>query len=966
MAHLRIQLLGSPQVTIDDTPISVDTRKAIALLAYLAITQKEHRRSTLTVLLWPESDQKRGRTALRRTLAALNKAIGKEWIEADRSTIGLRLELLEKGRLWIDVHALRERLTAVSHADENRSLALLQEAADLYNGRFMEGFGLSDSPGYDDWQFFEREQVNQEMMAVWSQLIECYVKQNAFDTAIPLARQWLSLDPLFEQPQLQLMQLYAWAGQRNAALRQYEEYVALLEEELGIEPQPETTAVYEQIRQNALLAPEPRDSMAAQPAPEQKTAVLPDPPPRHNLPLIATPFVGRQEEKRVIENRLAEPNCRLFTIIGPGGVGKTRLALEIASDALRQYQHGVFFIPLADISTASHIPTLIADVVGFTFYGSGGGQTQLLTFLRDKTMLLILDNFEHILDGASFVVELLRQAPHLKLLVTSQERLNLREEFLYEIEAFRCVDEARYRQSSAYQLFVQRAQQVNSRYSPSEAETPCLADICRFVGGLPLGIELASSWVRLFSPCDIVQEMQTSLDFLTSSLQDVPDRQRSLRAVFEYSWQLLTDQEQETFARLSLFRGSFNIPAALKITQVSLSSLITLADKSLLRQGQNGRYEIPAVLREYGRSRLAALQNQSQLEERFATYYLDAVTALESSLKGRHQKEAVQQIRIDLENVRQAWRLGVAHKRLDSLSAVLPALLLFFEMRSAVHEGETLFAQAVDALTEDTHLRLLGRLRIVQGACLIRRGQQEAGREMVQQGMEACQPFQDIPMLGLGNFYLGISYDTAGELDAATKHLKASWELFQNEKGRWGMANALNALGNVYLRQEAFEEARQVYQESLMIRRHIGDQRGIAISFHNMGNVPVSIGNYPEARQYFEKSLEINRELNDKRGIGHALNNIGYTAFLSGEYGVAEQHLQEGLVYLTEIGEQLGIAHLRQNLGHVALARGEWRAAEQLYEQSLALFQAIGDRYNIEEVQADLEKVQQQKMGKRP
>jgi predicted ATPase len=573
-------------------------------------------------------------------------------------------------------------------------------------------------------------------------------------------------------------------------------------------------------------------------------------------------------------------------------------------------------------------------------------------------MLLVLDNFEHILDDTSFVIALIRGAPNVKLLVTSQERLNLREEWLYEIEAFSCLSEATYQNSSAYRLFMQRAQQVNPHYTTAPGDVPCMVEICRFVGGLPLGIELAASWVRLFPPCDIVQEMQSGLDFLTSSLQDIPDRQRSLRAVFEYSWQLLTDQEQETFSRLALFRGSFNIPAALKIIQVSLSSLITLADKSLMRQTQHGRYEIPPVLQEYGRARLNALANRRRLEEQFASYYLEAVAALETSLKSSQQKEALRQLRVDLENVRQAWRWGLAHKRLDSLSAALPALLLFFEMRSAVQEGARLFAQAIEALRQDEHWRLLGRLHIVLGACLVRQGEQAAGRQQVAQGMEELRPFQDQQMLALGHFYLGISHETEGDLQEAADSLQQSWQVFQQEKDRWGTANALNALGNVYLRQEIYDEARQVYQESLMLRRHIGDQRGIAISYHNMGNVPVALGNYGEAQRYFEKSLEINRELNDRRGIGHALNNIGYTAYLLGHYVRAEKYLREGLTYLTDIGEQLGIAHVRQNLGHVALAREEWLEAKQFYESSLVHFQAVGDRLNVAEVMQDLEKVE--------
>lgn len=960
MSILEIKLLGSPHITIDDEPISVDTRKAIALLAYLAVSKQAHRRSSLTVLLWPESDQQRGRTALRRTLASLNKAIGKRWIEADRTSIGLDWSLYEAGQIKADVLKLRETVSIINQLPPSacdQAEPLLTEASTTYNGRFMEGFALNDSPGFDDWQFFESEQINQDMTIIWSRLVTCLAARADFDPAIQFTRQWIALDPLYETPQLELIKLYGWSGQRSAAIRQYEEYVALLEKELGVEPQPETTAVYKQIKANTLPPPNlPTTQPIPIVEPEHKSSTSLTPPlkPRSHLPRISTSFIGRVNEKELVQSRILDENCRLLTIIGPGGVGKTRIALEVGAENLQNFRHGVFFVPLADIDATNHMAPVMADALGFLFYGRSSLKDQLLNYCSDKEMLIIMDNFEHLLDGVPFIMELLQQAPTLKLIVTSQERLNLREEWLIEMEAFTCPDEANYASNSAYQLFVQRAQQVNPRFAPESEEILCIAQICRFVGGLPLGLELAATWVRLFSPCEIVDEMARNLDFLTSSLQDLPERHRSLQAVFNYAWQLLTDREQETFAKLALFRGSFGIPAALQIMKVSLSSLITLADKSLLWQLENGRYEIPTVLRQYSRAKLKDNLDHTALERSFASFYLQKAAAQEAHLKGEAQKEAVREIMVDIDNIRHAWQLALTHSQPMDLVDAIPAMLLFFEMRSWLEEGVTTFANAYDLISPNEHIRLKGYLLVALGGCLERLGRHEAARERLENGLEILRPLDDNKLIGLALFYLGVAAEAEGRVNIAVEHLEESLEHFRQEKDRWGMATVYNSLGNCSIGLQDYNQARIHYQESLLLRRHQGDLRGIAICYHNMGNVPIITGNYAEACQFFEKSLQITQQINDRRGVGHALNNIGYSAYLLGNYQEAKRRLQESLVMLSEIRDNRGLAHARQNLGHVAFAEKDWQLAETLYTEALNLFTTAGDRVNAAELMVDL------------
>lgn len=955
MAKLTIRLLGRPRIEINGEPLSVDTRKAIALLVYLAVTRQAHRRSALSVLLWPDSDQERGRTALRRTLATLNKALGAGWLVADRKIIGIDWE--KEGMadaLWMDFEELRRlvaKAEAVEDCEEKRPY--LQKAADLYEGPFLEGFSLNDSAAFDDWQFFEGEQLNQEMIGVWRTLIPCLAEVGEYDDAITYARQWLGVDNLHEEAHQQLMQLFAWAGQRNAALRQYEECVRILDEEIGVEPQEETTAVYDQIHNNTLPAP------ATIPEPEPEPTPTPPPTPsysrpRHNLPRIGTPFVGRGRELEEINGRLNDPNCRLLTIIGSGGAGKSRLALETGKSRLTQYRHGVYFVPLTEIDNPDNFCALVADSIHFSFFGRRQLHQQLIDYLYDKEMLLILDNFEHLLEAADMVADAVQSAPNVQFLITTQERLNVREEWLYELEAFACPEDDSIEESFAYQLFRDRARQIQPDFSPTEADQKAIAQICRFVGGLALGIELAASWVRILSCEEIVAQMTQSLDFLTTSLRNIPERHRSLRAVFEYSWRLLTDREQETFARLAVFRGGIQIPAALQITQISLPSLLTLTDKSLLRLGADGRHTIPAVLRQYANDKFRAEPEREAIERRFAAYFLNFVANQEADLKGKQQIAALRHIRAEIENVRTAWRHGVQYRLDDALLAALPTLLLFYETRSWLEEGARLFGDGVEVVKDG---RLCHALQLAQGACYARLARFDDAEALLRHGLEGMRALEDRQWLGMGLYNLGIVVQANGRHDEALTHLQESLTLYQSIEERWGTANVFNALGNITFSNREYDAARHHYEESLQMRRKIGDQRGIAVCFHNMGNVPLVVGEYDEAKSLYEESLSLHRELKDVRGAGHALNNIGYVCVLQESYAEAMRVLDESLIAFEQVGDQQGLAHVLQNFGHIAFGQGRLDEAQARFEESRALFQTMGNPVGMADVLVDLGRV---------
>ena len=387
MSRLGLYLLGPPRLELDGEPVQIGRRKALALLIYLAVTRRRHSRDALATLFWPEYDQSSARADLRRTLSVLTRALGKEWVTADRETVGASQDT----DWWLDVEQFRHLLAECTKHPHPSTEAcsgcvpVLEEAVGLYRDDFLAGFTLPDSPGFDEWQFFEAEGLRDELASVLERLVRWHASRGAYEPAIRYARLWLALDPLHEPAHRELMRLYAQAGQRAAALRQYGECERVLEEELGVRPEEETTRLYQAIKERQNV------SLVAAPTP------IPSVPRKHNLPVQPTSFVGREADLREIKERLRDPGCRLLTLVGPGGSGKTRLALEAGAAQVANNEDGVFLVSLAPVRSMASIEPTVATALGLSFQGAGDPRERLLSYLKEKSVLLILDNFEHLL-----------------------------------------------------------------------------------------------------------------------------------------------------------------------------------------------------------------------------------------------------------------------------------------------------------------------------------------------------------------------------------------------------------------------------------------------------------------------------------------------------------------------------------------------------------------------------------------
>jgi predicted ATPase/DNA-binding SARP family transcriptional activator len=639
MPQLSVSLFGTPRIKVGDTPIEIKRRKALALLAYLAVSQQSHSREALATMFWPESNQSRSQASLRSVLWALNKTEIKAWLVVDPETVTLRYltgkESISPGaEIWLDVDVIRFRslLSSTSRHDHSATGLcsdchdMLTEAVSLYENDFMAGFTLPNAPQFDEWQFFQADDLRQNLATALERLMKFHRARGNLRTATHYARRYVDLDPLYEPAHQTLMQLYAQAGQKSAALRQYDICRDLLASDLDLEPSEETTSLYERIRRGAWKLGSNGHEEVARLNSESLNTLIP-----HNLPLNLTPFIDRKHERSTLAGFLEGQSMRLLTIVGPGGIGKTRLALAAAADQLPKpnFPDGIYFVSLTSLSEPDAVFPAIAEATGYPFQtDQRSPRQQISDYLSRKSMLLLLDNFEQFLladqpDGTKLVADLLQRAPQLKILITSREPLNLYEEQRFSLHGLPVTSDRTGNSGTDYaaaDLFLQTARRRRPNFELAAADGSYLADICNLVEGMPLALELAASWIEMFSLREIAAEIRKNLDFLETNLRNVPARHRSMQAVFDTTWQSLSEMEQEIYARLSVFRGGFAPEAAEAVAGAPLKMLVGLVNKSLLRfNPKQARYENHELLRQYAADKLG--ENAEETRLRHAAYY---------------------------------------------------------------------------------------------------------------------------------------------------------------------------------------------------------------------------------------------------------------------------------------------------------------------------------------------------------
>lgn len=957
MAQLSIRTLGPPEIELDGVAVDTSRHKAIALLVYLAVTGERHRRDALATLFWPEYEQSKAYAYLRRTLWEIKEALGDGWLDADRETVGLHADASWR----LDVSEFRQRLAATAthgHAPAaicSACIEPLSRAADLYRGDFLAGFSLRDSPAFDDWQFYLAEGLRQEAGEALRKLSAIYGKERQLDAAIDYGRRWLALDALNEEAQRQLMLLYALNGQRSAALRQYQECVRVLQSEMGIAPERKTTELFQQVEQGRI--PTMSSSAPARGAPAQ--VVTPGEslarPVHYDLPQLLTPFIGRERELADLYSLLADPNMRLLTILAVGGMGKTRLAIEAAARQCEMFDHGVVFVYLAPLQSSSALAPALLEALELTAREGVPPKLQALDYLREKRLLVVLDNFEHLLEAAHLVTEILQAAPGVKVLATSRLPLGLQGEHRYHLAGMdfptvERVDDAL--DTSAVKLFIQGARRALPGFKLASDDLRHVVAICRLAEGMPLGILLAAGWVGLLSPREIAIQMRSQRDFLETELQDVPERQRSMRLVLQQAWDLLNEQERGAFAGLSVFRGSFDRQAAQEVSGASLRVLMSLVNKSLLIRLPDDRLVVHELLRQYAAERLGDdIDLLEAVHDRHSALYCRRLQAWAQSVKRPSQPVTMAEIETDLENVRAAWSWATVDRQVERLAAAAEGMGMLLSWQGHSESGESAFQSAIAALdppTNDKEHVLLGYLLAWLAAFASAHLSAVETAVLIERAL-AWLPSADTSShaaMRARAFILFIRGETGLstlDLNAAQPSLEESLLLFERLGDSWWSANAFERLGSAAWTRNDLNRTTMFFQRSLAMRRDIGDAAGTAGLLINLAALAgFDGGQVDEAVELYRESSRTYAALGGRTGELSSLYGLQAAERLRGRFPEALEIVQRQIALASELGDGRVLADLDMTLGEIMQLMGRYDLAEVEQLKNIASLQESG------------------------
>jgi predicted ATPase/DNA-binding SARP family transcriptional activator len=956
MARLSISLLGPLRVSCDGRPVTgFESDKVRALLAYLAVeADRPHRREKLAGLLWPDWPERSARTNLRQALSNLRTVIGDRLpaasAHAPPSFLHISPQAIQFNReseAWVDVLAFDDRLagSAPSPADP-QTMHHLDEAVALYRGPFLEGFSLPDSTAFEEWMLFEGERLHRLAVEALHRMGEWHAGEGRVEQALPYAWRQVELDPWRESGHQQAMRLLATSGKRAEALAQYETCRHHLAETLGVEPSGETLALYERIRDGTLEG--------------QFRVPAPVPAPRHNLPVQLTPFVGRRAELAHIGERLRDPACRLLTLVGEGGIGKTRLALEAVAGHLEDYEHGVFQVRLAGVRSAEAIVPTVAQAIGFSFYEGGEPRQQLVNYLAQKRMLLVVDNYEHLLDGVDIVAEILRAAPGVTILVTSRARLRLQGEHLFPIAGLRypetdAPEPAAEGHYDAVALFLAGARRAHPAFDLVGHEQQ-VGRICRLVEGMPLALLLAAAWVGMMPPAEIADRIVEGLDFLETGWRDVPERHRSIRAIFDHSWRLLGEREAEVFQALSVFCGGFTEQAARQVAGATLQDLRALVDGSLLHRTPAGRYEIHELLRQYAAERLAASPEAAQAaHDGHSAYYAAALQRWAEDLKCARQLAALAEMDVEIDNARAAWDWAVAQGQVCSLDRALDGLAGFYDWRVRYGEAETALQAAEEGLrgvSSSDGLCLQARMLAWQGLLTWKSGRTEPANRLLEQSLALL----DDPRLAHQDtrperaFALYCRSYALHDLnrEAAKGSCEESVALYEALGDRFGLGRALKILGEVVSQLGAYGDARSLIQEGLGHARAVGDQRTVAECLQWLAFMAVYLGHVEESARYSRESADIYRAIGAQAELAYSLTMLAGSYWLEGQFAEARSHV----LVAVQAYEAMGLRHAysamaRAWLCMIAAFTGDYEEADQELQSTLALARETGWRRGV-------------------
>jgi predicted ATPase/transcriptional regulator with XRE-family HTH domain len=678
---------------------------------------------------------------------------------------------------------------------------------------------------------------------------------------------------------------------------------------------------------------------------------LPEFPPKQKpayrkLPSSPTPFIGREHETSTIINQLLEPNCRMLTLTGPGGIGKTRLAIEVGKQLESHFSDGVVFVSLVGVGRIETIVPAIADSIGVSFSGSASPLVQICNFLRNKNILLVIDNMEHLIEGRQILGEILLNTQKLKMLLTSREHLNVQWEWLFEIKGLPIPEgfSSGIEKNSAVKLFVQRASQNSHDFSSDHVTLEAIVRICQLVDGSPLAIELAASWVRILSCEVIARQLEQNLDLLETNKPDVPLRHRSIKSVFNNSWDMLTDEDRRLLMKLSVFRGGFIRETAMAVAGASLVGLSSLVTKSLLRYNKElDRYDLHELIRQYAYAKLQASPNEeSSTKEKHAEYYANWLEKLESPLKSPNQNQITKQISSESSNWLDAYHWMIQNQRLDLLERLSACLSWYFEVKGYFEDALIVSKIALehfrslgapDALETPQEKSTFANLVSQVGWFEFRKGNVKEGSALYEESMEIAHQYGDPELL----FYLYVNWgyisNFTGDFVEAVRLTTESFK-YSQQLTPWHSAVASSALGIAIYNLGKLTEAYQTLTDSLETWRTVGDPRGLCYCMLHLSLVTISLDEISKTVSILQESNQIAAANHDWWSYAFGHDMLGVVSLAQGKYEEALDHLEQAKTRMRTIGDRYSLLYILVHLGQTYTALGSDETAMQLFQEA--------------------------------
>lgn len=665
---------------------------------------------------------------------------------------------------------------------------------------------------------------------------------------------------------------------------------------------------------------------------------------RHQSSSPQAMLIGRDSELAEIASLLSDPACRLLTLAGPGGIGKTRLAVEIAGRLALEYEHGSHVVELVGVEDPANFPTAVATTLGFQFYDSDDApQTQLVNYLRNKHLLLVLDNFEHLLAAGDLLDTFLQAAPTVKLLVTSRVVLNLPWEYIYDVPGLRVphsaegVDLAGF---GAVQLFAERARRVQ-RHFALERERTCVLRICQMVDGMPLGIELAASWLRMMSCADLTTRLANGLAFLTDRQNRDDARHRSLQAVFEQSWNLLTPAEQEALACLTVFHRGFSWEAAEAVTQASLDVLSALVDQSLVRITADGEYDLHELVRQFAGEKLAADRSaHAAVLDRHAAFFCGWLEHMLPEMLGRGVQDVLAALDANLDNVRAAWEHANQTRQVALVLRADEMLFHYYHFRGLLIEAAGAFGQAASAWSnpsDDTETLLQARLRARLGTLIKLREDPERAEGLLRQALTSLCALGDDRARAFTQTWLANALNERGQMDDSVALAQDSLEIWERLGDHYGTATSSRHLAFTLAHLGRVDDALAWMEKSLATARESGHGYIIGYALFGLGRILRQQTRVDESRRRYQQTIESSLEGGFPDVARHALSDLSEISEGIGDYQLAREAAAQGLALAEQQGDPLRIANLLNRLGWVEYRSGNLDAAERCFTRQRAL-----------------------------